>query len=70
MKVTCQIISYCYYEMAYLSCPFKQINNRKKKLVMFWSVMKLSLYLLFGSMDSGVEHHVEGTLNGENWMFR
>jgi len=36
---------------------------------MFYSVMKLSLYLLFGSMDSGVEHHVEGTLNGENWMF-
>ena len=27
------------------------------------------LYLVFGSMDSGVEHHVEGTLNGENWIF-
>jgi hypothetical protein len=55
--------------MAYLPCPFKQINNNKKKLVMFYIVMKLALCLVFGSMDSGVERNVEGTLNGENWMF-
>jgi hypothetical protein len=36
---------------------------------MFYIVMKLAIYLVFGSLEGGVEHNVEGTLNGENWMF-